>query len=112
MAKLTSVTDWLQARGLSQASLARDLGISTSTLCRLLSGKARCSVEQLVQISELTGIAHETLLGECAKIPASRGDGKLRESRGDGKLRDEKSAAGKKPRGVRLVRRQRSDKAT
>lgn len=57
------VATLLAARGMSQAELAGQLGQSTSSISRKISGDLKFSVTDFLAMSELFGVSVDTLMG-------------------------------------------------
>lgn len=62
-----------KAQGLSQQSLADELGIAQQTLAHYEVGRARPSVSLVVQMAGMLGVGVEELLGEPARPAGKRG---------------------------------------
>lgn len=55
---------YLREHGISQSKLAKDLGITPSTLCKILSGNSGLTEERLNDILRVLGCAYEELTGK------------------------------------------------
>lgn len=53
------IREILKKRGITQAVLAAEIGISRTQLCRILKGTRRLSVNKVIQLSKITGIPIE-----------------------------------------------------
>ena len=58
----TSLQDWMERTGTTQAELARRAGIPQSQLSQLLKGSRRCSVMKALALSKVTGVPVEKLV--------------------------------------------------
>lgn len=58
----TQVRSALEASRISQAAVARELGVSTKHLCQMLTGRAPLSLEWAEQILALCGMRVEVVV--------------------------------------------------
>ena len=67
----TSLQDWMERTGTTQAKLASLAGIKPPTLSMLLKGSRRCSIRVAMQLSAVTSVPVEKLV-EWPKVPLVR----------------------------------------
>lgn len=58
----TSLQDWMERTGTTQAELARRAQIPPSQLSQLLKGSRRCSLLKALALSKVTGVPVEKLV--------------------------------------------------
>lgn len=68
MTQLVALKDYRKARGITQAQLAIELGISTNTIWRWESGERRVDRELLPDVSAKTGIPKRILRPDLAEL--------------------------------------------
>jgi transcriptional regulator with XRE-family HTH domain len=67
----TSLQDWMERTGTTQAELARRAAMPQSQLSQLLKGSRRCSIVKALALSKVTGVPVEKLV-EWPKIRVRR----------------------------------------
>lgn len=60
---------YLDANDLTQADLARHMGVSTATTAKWATGKTMPRMDKIVSIAHFLGVEHEDLIGETDRIP-------------------------------------------
>lgn len=67
----TSLQDWMERTGTTQAELARRVRMPESQLSQLLKGSRRCSLMRALALSKVTGVPVEKLV-EWPKVRVKR----------------------------------------
>lgn len=67
----TSLQDWMERTGTTQAELARRVQMPQSQLSQLLKGSRRCSLFKALALSKVTGVPVEKLV-EWPKVAVKR----------------------------------------
>jgi plasmid maintenance system antidote protein VapI len=67
----TSLQDWLERTGTTQAKLAQLVGVKPPTISSLLKGSRRCSLVLALKLSAVTTVPVEKLV-EWPKVPLVR----------------------------------------
>lgn len=67
----SSLQDWMERTGTTQAELARRVRMPESQLSQLLKGSRRCSLMRALALSKITGVPVEKLV-EWPKVRVKR----------------------------------------